>query len=83
MGLENPLHIAFLLIVVLMIFGAKRLPELGRSLGSGLKGFKDALNPEASDNGARLHAISAGGARAPRGAPALAADPGDRERAAA
>jgi sec-independent protein translocase protein TatA len=47
MGLDNPLHIAFLLIVALMIFGAKRLPELGRSLGSGLRGFKDALAPEA------------------------------------
>ncbi len=47
MGLDNPLHIAFLLIVVLMVFGAKRLPELGRSLGSGMRGFKDALNPGA------------------------------------
>jgi sec-independent protein translocase protein TatA len=48
MGLDNPLHIAFLLIIVLMVFGAKRLPEMGRSLGSGLRGFKDSLNPEAS-----------------------------------
>ena len=44
MGLENPLHLAFLLVVVLMVFGAKRLPEMGRSLGSGLRGFKDAIN---------------------------------------
>jgi hypothetical protein len=28
MGLDNPLHIAFLLILVLLVFGAKRLPEL-------------------------------------------------------
>ena len=47
MGLDNPLHIAFLLIVVLLVFGAKRLPEVGRSLGSGLRGFKDALSVEA------------------------------------
>jgi Sec-independent protein translocase protein TatA len=26
-----------------MVFGAKRLPEMGRSLGSGLRGFKDSL----------------------------------------
>jgi sec-independent protein translocase protein TatA len=45
MGLDNPLHIAFLLIVVLMVFGAKRLPEMGKSLGSGMRGFRDALNP--------------------------------------
>ena len=43
MGLDNPLHIAFLLFVVLIVFGAKRLPELGRSLGSGMRGFRDAL----------------------------------------
>jgi sec-independent protein translocase protein TatA len=48
MGLENPLHIAFLLLVLLMVFGARRLPEMGKSLGSGLRGFKDALNPDVS-----------------------------------
>ena len=45
MGLDNPIHIAFLLIVLLMVFGAKRLPEMGKSLGSGMRGFKDALSP--------------------------------------
>jgi sec-independent protein translocase protein TatA len=44
MGLDNPLHIAFLLLVVLLVFGAKRLPELGRSLGSGMRGFRDAIS---------------------------------------
>jgi sec-independent protein translocase protein TatA len=44
MGLENPIHIAVLLVVVLLVFGAKRLPEMGRSLGSGMRGFKDALS---------------------------------------
>ncbi len=43
MGLDNPIHIAFLLVVLLLVFGAKRLPEMGQSLGSGLRGFKDAL----------------------------------------
>jgi sec-independent protein translocase protein TatA len=46
MGLDNPIHIAFLLIVLLMVFGAKRLPEMGRSLGTGMRGFKDALGGE-------------------------------------
>ncbi len=46
MGLDNPLHIAFLLIIALLVFGAKRLPEMGRSLGSGMRGFKDALGGE-------------------------------------
>jgi sec-independent protein translocase protein TatA len=43
MGLENPLHIAILLLVVFLVFGAKRLPEFGRSLGSGLREFKSGL----------------------------------------
>jgi sec-independent protein translocase protein TatA len=45
-GLDNPLHIAILLIVLLLLFGAKRLPEMGRSLGSGLRGFKESLTGE-------------------------------------
>jgi sec-independent protein translocase protein TatA len=49
MGLDNPLHIAFLLVVLLMVFGAKRLPEMGKSLGHGLRGFKDAVSPDAAE----------------------------------
>jgi sec-independent protein translocase protein TatA len=45
-GLENPLHIAIVLVVVLMVFGAKRLPEMGKSMGEGLRGFKDSLSGE-------------------------------------
>jgi sec-independent protein translocase protein TatA len=44
LGLENPIHLAFLLLIVLLLFGAKRLPEMGRSLGTGMRGFKDALS---------------------------------------
>ena len=46
MGLDNPIHLAFLLVVLLLVFGAKRLPEMGRSLGSGMRGFKDAIAGE-------------------------------------
>lgn len=46
LGLDNPLHIAFLLVLLLLVFGAKRLPEMGKSLGSGLRGFKDSLSGE-------------------------------------
>ena len=49
MGLENPIHLVLILLVVLLVFGAKRLPEMGRSLGDGMRGFKDAISgqPEA------------------------------------
>jgi sec-independent protein translocase protein TatA len=46
MALDNPLHIAVLLVILLLLFGAKRLPEMGRSLGSGLRGFKESINGE-------------------------------------
>jgi sec-independent protein translocase protein TatA len=54
MGLDNPLHIAFLLILLLLVFGAKRLPEMGKSLGSGMRGFKDAIGGESTPTG--IHA---------------------------
>jgi sec-independent protein translocase protein TatA len=43
LGLENPIHMIFLLVVLLLVFGAKRLPEMGRSLGSGMRGFRESL----------------------------------------
>jgi sec-independent protein translocase protein TatA len=46
LGLENPLHLAFLLMILVLVFGAKRLPEMGRSLGAGLRGFRDSISGE-------------------------------------
>jgi sec-independent protein translocase protein TatA len=43
-GLESPFHWLVLAVVLLLVFGPKRLPELGRSLGSGLRGFRDSLS---------------------------------------
>ena len=48
-GLDNPVHIAFLLVLLLLVFGAKRLPEMGKSLGSGLRGFKESLSGESTE----------------------------------
>ena len=44
LGLDNPVHLAFLFVLLLLVFGAKRLPELGRSLGTGLRGFKETIS---------------------------------------
>ncbi len=46
MGLDNPIHIAFLVLILLLVFGAKRLPELGRSLGTGMREFKQSVTGE-------------------------------------
>lgn len=39
----GPLEIGIVLLIVLVIFGPKRLPDLGRSLGSGMREFKDSV----------------------------------------
>jgi sec-independent protein translocase protein TatA len=46
MGLDNPLHIVFLVVILLLVFGARRLPEIGRSLGSGMREFKQSVTGE-------------------------------------
>jgi sec-independent protein translocase protein TatA len=71
MGLDNPLHIAFLVVILLLVFGARRLPEIGRSLGSGMREFKDSISGESS--GASSTASSGGAASSPvkGGQPAL------------
>jgi sec-independent protein translocase protein TatA len=43
LGIISPVHVAFLLMIVVLLFGANRLPELGCSLASGLRGFKESL----------------------------------------
>lgn len=41
--LFQPTHLIVIAVVLLVLFGAKRLPELGKGLGEGLKGFKEGL----------------------------------------
>jgi sec-independent protein translocase protein TatA len=41
---SNPVHIVILLGIALLLFGGRRLPEIGRSLGSGMREFKDAIS---------------------------------------
>ena len=42
----GPLEIALVLIIALVVFGPKKLPELGRSAGKGFREFKGSLNGE-------------------------------------
>ena len=42
-GLFRPLHIVAILVVALFVFGPKKLPELGKGLGEGIRGFKASL----------------------------------------
>ena len=45
----GPTELIIVLVIVLVIFGPKRLPGLGRSLGSGMKEFRDSISGKGSD----------------------------------
>jgi len=42
-GIFRPTHLIFILLIVLIMFGPGKLPELGRGLGKGIREFKDAI----------------------------------------
>ncbi len=43
-GAFSPMHWLVVLAIALIFFGPKRLPELGKGLGTAIRGFRDALN---------------------------------------
>lgn len=47
--LFTPTHLIVLAVVALVLFGGKKLPELGKGLGEGYKGFKDGLKGISDD----------------------------------
>ena len=50
-GLENPTHILFVLLVAVLVLGPKRLPEVGRSLGAGIREFRSSMAGEKQGKG--------------------------------
>jgi sec-independent protein translocase protein TatA len=46
MGIESPVHLLFLAAVALIVLGPRRLPELARALGKGVREFREALSAE-------------------------------------
>lgn len=58
MGYFQPWHIVLFLLIALLLFGGKRLPEIGRSLGKGMREFKDSISGSQDDEKAELPARS-------------------------
>ena len=50
-GLFQPMHLLVILVIVLIIFGPGKLPELGNSLGRAIKGFKKAMSEPEEKSG--------------------------------
>ena len=47
----GPMEIIVVLVIALVVFGPRRVPELARSLGKGIREFKDTLSSDAADKG--------------------------------
>lgn len=45
-GLESPWHLLVVLVIAILVFGPKRIPEVARSLGSGIRHFRESLSGE-------------------------------------
>lgn len=43
-GAFQPLHLLVILVIAVFVFGPKKLPELGKGIGEGIRGFKKAMN---------------------------------------
>ena len=71
-GLTQPWHIILILLIALMLFGGRKLPEIGRSLGTGMREFKDSITGHTSEPSQQL---------APPEATAPASQPIERETA--
>jgi len=49
-GLLRPQHLIVILLVAVVFFGGKKLPELGKGLGEGIRSFKDSLKNATGDS---------------------------------
>ena len=80
-GLESPWHWLVLVAVLLLLFGAKRLPEMGRSLGTGMREFKRSVSGLVDDepNTDAEPPMLARAEQAPSGAPGPAPSHAERD----
>jgi sec-independent protein translocase protein TatA len=58
-GLFQPMHLLVIFVIALLVFGPKELPELGKGIGEGIRGFKSAMKAE-EYNPVKTKAIVAG-----------------------
>jgi sec-independent protein translocase protein TatA len=62
----GPLELGIILLIVLIVFGPKRLPGLGRQLGSGMREFKDSITGKDKDDDEERDAFGERAGRAPQ-----------------
>jgi TatA/E family protein of Tat protein translocase len=74
-GIFSPMHLVIVAIIALVIFGPKRLPELGKSLGVGIREFKTGINGLHEDFGGGSEDNGAGRLAATAAAPRVETSP--------
>jgi sec-independent protein translocase protein TatA len=79
----QPTHLLFVLVIALLVLGPKRLPEVGRSLGRGLRDFRHAMNGGDDASAEAIPAANQAAAPAPPPASAPAPQPTDVQAATA
>ena len=66
--LLQPTHLIFIGVLLLLLFGGKKLPELGKGLGEGLRGFKEGMKGVTEDTkpGESAHVVTPKAEEAPK-----------------
>jgi TatA/E family protein of Tat protein translocase len=55
MSIDSPTHLLFIAAIALIVLGPKRLPELARALGRGVREFRDAIEGEGEEHSSEQH----------------------------
>jgi sec-independent protein translocase protein TatA len=74
-GLFAPSHLILLGLIALLVFGPKRLPEIGRSFGHGLRGFKESVSGDGPEADTDVAPVTAETRALPQRSPALLEQP--------
>lgn len=57
-GLFQPMHLLVIFGIALLVFGPKKLPELGKGIGEGIRGFKSAMKDEVTPTAASTNVVN-------------------------
>lgn len=58
-GILQPMHLLVIFFIALLIFGPKKLPELGKGIGEGIRGFKDSMKDKKDEPAEQAKSLSA------------------------
>ena len=56
-GLFQPMHLLVIFGIALLVFGPKKLPELGKGIGEGIRGFKSAMKEQEASDGTTTNTL--------------------------